>query len=83
MKDGAKVLGGVAEDVIAIVREVLENAPVSEHERVSAALGGISLALARCAYNLEIPKEYLKERVCGDIDEIYAVEDAFNAANMQ
>ena len=83
MKEGAKILGYVAKDVTDIIEDVLNNAPLVEHEKVSAALGGTSLALVRCAYDLGIPAEYLKERICGDITEIYATEDAIKAAELQ
>lgn len=83
MEDGAKVLGGVAEDVTAIIADVIDNAPIVAHERISAALGGTSLALARCAYDLVIPREYLKERICADIDAVYDTEDALKEANLQ
>ena len=83
MKDGAKILGYVAKDVTDIIEDVLNNAPLDGQDRVSAALGGTSLALVRCAYDLGIPAEYLKERICGDITEIYATEDAIKAAELQ
>ena len=52
MKEGAKILGYVAKDVTDIIEDVLNNAPLDGQDRISAALGGTSLALARCAYDL-------------------------------
>lgn len=57
-------------DVKALIGEAVEAVP--NEVGMGTALGGTSVALAECAYQLGMDKETLKLRLMDDIDDIYA-----------
>jgi hypothetical protein len=59
----------VITDVKAIIAQTIQANP--DEAYAAAALGGTSIALIECAYQMGMDKEELKQRIQGDIDEIY------------
>jgi len=57
-------------DVKTIIGQTVQANP--DEFCAAAALGGASVALIECAYQLGMDIDALKERISGDIDEIYA-----------
>jgi hypothetical protein len=57
-------------DVKALIGEAVTENP--DGIGMGTALGGTSVALVECAYQMGMDKEVLKERLINDIDAIYA-----------
>lgn len=83
MEDGPRLLKYTTDSVTDIMEEVMNAPNVEEYNKVAAAMGGTSLALVRLAHYLGVDKENLKQRICEDIDQIYASEDAIDAGDWQ
>jgi len=57
-------------DVKALIGEAVTQNP--DGIGMGTALGGTSVALVECAYQMGMDKEVLKERLINDIEAIYA-----------
>lgn len=60
-------------DVKTLIGEAVNALP--DEVGMGTALAGTSVALVECAYQLGMDKETLKQRVIGDIEDIYARGD--------
>lgn len=60
--------------MLSDVKVLIGEAVITNPDKIGmgTALGGTSVALIECAYQMGMDKETLKQRLIDDIDEIYA-----------